>query len=452
MLSFVIYFFVIIVVLLLGGLLSSLIAKKKPNLKKYTVAIVLLFVIFFGFIIPSFFFFKFMSIWEVFQFGVSSLEGIGIHMWLARAIIAALIIPFIMAVKASFSLKKSKRMIGRGILVLFVVAYCLTMYFGTREFYFNREDGESDYYIAWTWDGPKISKQPGVDPKTGKELRKMTPEDRRRLASMEETKTEVDSVPEEEKFFDPQSGDPLKRYLRNADGSFKFFPYSVYHDPSSGKELPVVTPEIVEEHFKNQKKLNEKRYQEEEIARKEKAEEEEKELKERRKRERLAFINKYIDTSIPKPSGGKSYLTLVCDDFSSRSIHQDIDSENQINGKLNSLGFRLINNFFREAFISDGHLHNVFRGNTKILKDLNAFKYSDYLILGQKSAHFFQSEKLSGMISCKLDLNCKIYRASGEIIESSTISHTGLGIDKQKAEQKATEMIAEELGQIMSKY
>jgi hypothetical protein len=51
----------------------------------------------------------------------------------------------------------------------------------------------------------------------------------------------------DETLFDPNTGQPLKRYYRAADGTITLFPLAVQFHPQYGTELDIITPEVAGE-------------------------------------------------------------------------------------------------------------------------------------------------------------------------------------------------------------
>ncbi|OGZ02892.1 MAG: hypothetical protein A2430_02315 [Candidatus Liptonbacteria bacterium RIFOXYC1_FULL_36_8] len=104
-------------------------------------------------------------------FSESLHNGFGMDVWLARAIVVMLVVPFYFSVRMSTSLKKSERAQG---IVFLSVMLCLcffALFMHTGEQFFNHQTGEPIKWYAKTPEGYRFFDSPGYDPKYGIQLK-----------------------------------------------------------------------------------------------------------------------------------------------------------------------------------------------------------------------------------------------------------------------------------------
>jgi len=97
-------------------------------------------------------------------FSESLHNGFGMDVWLARAIVVMLVVPFYFSVRMSTSLKKSERAQG---IVFLSVMLCLcffALFMHTGEQFFNHQTGEPIKWYAKTPEGYRFFDSPGYDP------------------------------------------------------------------------------------------------------------------------------------------------------------------------------------------------------------------------------------------------------------------------------------------------
>ena len=90
------------------GILMAKLLKNSKNKGKYITAVLLVLLILFLFILPSLLLTQALTVWQVFSYGVSQLNYIGIPIWFARAIVIVLIFPFLWAASRVFLGRKRR--------------------------------------------------------------------------------------------------------------------------------------------------------------------------------------------------------------------------------------------------------------------------------------------------------------------------------------------------------
>ena len=169
---------------------------------------------------------------------------LGINKYLANAfawVVFALVIIF---TRYAFSFSKSKRRIGvLGVGVL-LVGQSLILWYGTRDQFFDERGNPIKCYII-TRETIEYGERPGIDPKTGRECRPVTPEIVERLQKYKDGNRPKLIVSNDPAFFDSGTGNPIIWYYRDETGKIELFDLMGF-EPSTGKELSPITKEIVD--------------------------------------------------------------------------------------------------------------------------------------------------------------------------------------------------------------
>ena len=110
--------------------------------------------------------------------------------------------------------------------------------------FFDREGNAIKCYII-TRDSLEYGERPGIDPKTGRECKPVTPEIVERLQKYRDGNRPKLIVSEQPVFFDPRTGNPIVWYHRDDAGKVEIFDLMGF-DPTTGKELSPITKEIVD--------------------------------------------------------------------------------------------------------------------------------------------------------------------------------------------------------------
>jgi hypothetical protein len=156
----------------------------------------------------------------------------------------------------------------------------------------------------------------------------------------------------------------------------------------------------------------------------------------------------YVDSSLSKQPQAENILLIVVTDFKEAPTERDFTVENQIREVMSSRGFIPRDNFFKPLFAQEGHLFDVYSGNTSMLRRLKIEELIDYLMLAEISKEFSKSE-VTEVITCNVDLTYKILDSSGQLVKSGTVSAAGPGFSKAAAEKKAIEKIADKIGKVV---
>lgn len=235
----------------------------------------------------------------------------GINPFLVKGILIIVSIPFLWAciqlIVLKFSFFKKKKFSKRTallIIVLYIGIFFLTLYFLSRDTYFNL-DGTPKKWYAKTIEGIVFYDSPGVDPIYSIPLKPVTREiielykkQKLRIGPMRVT---INSATE---FFDPITGESKIWYYIDESGDYQFFNHSGYHPVSSNELLPV-TKEIVSDYFKREKELKnqellrlQSKMEAEKRARIEKEEAEKKKEMNQKRIEQENFVNLIKDIKV----------------------------------------------------------------------------------------------------------------------------------------------------------
>lgn len=166
-------------------------------------------------------------------------QHFGLNMWLARLIaVPFLIAGYYYGVRVIL-FHKEKRKFGYMTLIGVWALICVSMF--ATQGTFSRKTGEAlKYYYTDDRGQIVLRDHDGTDAETGARLQKVTPDIMRQYQLQEQGVLKVTS----DTLFDPNTGDPLKRYYQAEDGTITLFPLEVQFHPQFGTKLDVVTPEI----------------------------------------------------------------------------------------------------------------------------------------------------------------------------------------------------------------
>lgn len=432
--------FLVVFVLLLGGV-GFLIYKavgRAPEKRRVFLAAFLLVFVFLLMVVPAFFFGQFLTIKQAFSFGVHSLVGVaGGNKWLAKALVAALIIPFAFAIRYVFSFSRSKRRLGAIIIGVYAVGYFLMMYAATQGEYFRHDTGEPTAWYSYdAYDGCyRVYSTPGYDTRTGRKLEPVTPEIAPQIERRKCSRKKIGAL--DEMFFDPITGQPLKWYYKADDGSYEFFSSPGYHT-MTGKKLEPVTSEIVAQI--RQEARSKERYEKErekELARRQR------ELE--RQQANRAFLQKYVYLDSPKKTAPKTVLVLIYEVINAQELVQDQELTSEIEKRLKERGYAITSNIFKPAFYDDGFLEKLLQGNGQILSRLEFRKFADYLLVGEESVNFEVVTGLDKQMECNISLDYKLFRQDGERIKLSSMKKKAGGTDENSAKRVTHKIIAEKV-------
>jgi|GEM_PF-3769027 len=435
-----IFLFLMVFVMLFVGL-GFLIYKavgRAPEKRRVLLACILLLLVILLVVVPAFFFAQFLTVKEVFSFGINSLVGVaGFNKWLAKALIAALLIPFVFGMRYVFSFSRSKRRVGTIILGVYTVGYFMLMYTATQGKYFRHDTGEPTVWYSYdTYEGCyRVSSTPGYDTRTGGKLEPVTPEIAPQIEKRKCSRKKIETL--DEMFFDPITGQPLKWYYKADDGSYEFFSSPGYHT-LTGKKLEPVTPEIavrIREEAKSKEKYDKE--MEEELSRRQR------ELE--RQQVNRAFLEKYIYLDSPKKAAPKTVLVLIYEIINARELAQDQGLTSEIENLLKKKGCSISSNVFKPAFCEDGFLEELLGGSGQILSRLQFRKFADYLLVAEESVNLTLKKGLDDLTVCEISLQCRLFRHDGQEVDSRSVAQKGIGRDGQSAKQVANVKVAEQV-------
>lgn len=163
----------------------------------------------------------------------------GLNIWLARLIA----IPFVVA-GYYYGLRlilfhKKKRKIGYLTVIAVLSVICVSMF--ATQGSFSRKTGEAlKYYFTDDRGQIVLRDHGGTDADTGAKLQKVTPELMAQYRLQQEGILKVTDTT----LFDPNTGEPLKRYYQDENGSITLFPLEVQFHPQYGTKLEIITSEI----------------------------------------------------------------------------------------------------------------------------------------------------------------------------------------------------------------
>ncbi len=380
---------------------------------------------------------------KTFNYAVYHIVNIsGLSQWLVKGILVFALMPFYWALMeismlniTIFKRQKRHRKLAKFIIFGYSGLFFLTMFFLSRDTYFQHYNGAPTKYYAVTPEGIRFFDSPGYDPKYGIKLQPVTPDiinkyQRNKLGFVP-NKINIDS-PKDYQFFNPITGEPKVWYYKDENGIFEFFNGPGFH-PVFNQELKPVTKEILAELMR---KIEEAK-QQAEAARIEKE-----------KKKQLQILDSYIDKSLVNQKDVREASLIILDEN-----RQELPGiESLLNDSLRAMGI-IPKSIFRKNFINEGIFENIFSGQTKKLVDLKVYEQTDYVILGKKKCSYEINQDLSGVITATLSLDLRVYSAkSGELIASTVFREVGAGFSQDEAEKRAIESLNEKISEFVSKW
>lgn len=376
----------------------------------FILVILLIIIISLAILIPKF---PIFIVKKTFNYAVYRIVNIsGLSQWLVKGILVFALMPFYWALLEIskfdiliFKRKKRHKKAAKFIILSYTGLFFLSMFFLSRDTYFQHYDGTPIKYYAVTPEGIRFFDSPGYDPKYGIKLKPVTPEmmqiyQKQRLG-LQPRKIEVQSI-EDVEFFDPISGEPKLWYYINEEGNYEFYDKPGVH-PITKEELKPVSPEIVKAYAK---KLREK------------------------------HLSMYINTALINYTETKEISVLIIDELSKEThiIEQIISSI------IKSRGLNLYLNLFKDSFIKQGMFAEIFSGDTSKIKEFQLEKHTDYVILGKKASSFRINQELQDLVSADLVLELKLFDAvNGKMVDSISLKTIGAGFSNDEAEKRAIE-------------
>jgi hypothetical protein len=166
-------------------------------------------------------------------------EAAGLNIWLARAITAPIIfVGYFFGVRCIL-FERAQQMRGWACLVGVWSLICVGLFFAQGSF--SRQTGEAlQFYYKDDRGQIVLRDHSGVDAKTGRALRPVTPAVMQLYRQQQDGGLNIS----DDTLFDPQTGKPLKRYYKGPDGQIELFPPEVQFHPQTGAKLEMITPEV----------------------------------------------------------------------------------------------------------------------------------------------------------------------------------------------------------------
>ena len=395
---------------------------------------------------------QFTIVKKVFNYVVQNFVNVtGMSPFLVKGLVIILLIPFVWAIleitKLSvrfFKRKKPNKKFALSLIIFYVAAFFLSMFFLSRGTYFGHIKGEVMKFYASTPEGIRFFDSPGFDPKYGIELKPVTPQMIEQYERLERgMKPKRLDTSKEFEFFDSITGEAKVWYFIDQEGNYEFYDQPGFH-PVFWEELKPVSPEIVLSYKNAIKKISEAN-----VKKQEKDEEERRITEIKRKQQedlalKRAFIEDHVNQVILNNPDSVEIVVIISNKDTEKLSESSIETANKICESLSNENTKAVSNLFKSQFFDEGYFTDFYEGDTKIIFDLELIKNIDYLILGIKESSFSTNERLEGLISCTLNLNLKMYSVeTGEIISSNSFKVVGIGIDNKKAEQQAIDRVVE---------
>lgn len=372
----------------------------------------------------------------------------GLSPWLVKGLVVIATVPFFWAVakyskswwgfsplRANLNLYLNRYGV---IIVLYVGAYFLAVYFASRDSFVGL-DGKPTKYCAETPEGIRVFDSPGVDPVYGVTLRPCTDGQiralRKELLAIPSPRPVGIDDPRSYAFFDGVSGRPNVWYYRRADGHLDLYDRGGSH-PGTGKPLSPINEEVIEELV---------RLQEEERAEK-KAAEVDRQRREAAQREAEAaqkagdFIDRYVN-----PGARNSPDEL---EVGVAQVSEPIPAslEQALQDKLRALGMSAVGTLVRPAFAADGLAQALGDGDMNVAARLRLSQRVDALVLVDVQTKVKANPEYAGAstASIRLDLHCVQVvqlRACGTL----HLRAVGIGFSGDAATANAVEKLLPEL-------
>ena len=371
----------------------------------------------------------------------------GVNPYLAKAIVMILMIPLLWSFKWTFSFRSKRRMSSYAILAGYILLFYMSMFFMTKEQKFDFSTGEAMKFCAHTPEGVRCFDAPGFDPKYGIKLKPATPE---LIANMEKMnrgmlpqKLKYRSV-EVVEFFDRLTGEAKVWYFQNQAGEYELFDSPGVH-PTYGETLKPATKDVVNK-IKSAIDVAEKNSEEmQALQDREQALQAREQEKKQAAQKRESFLNRYIGnlSFINKPSSVDVAVIVISDVGKT-----DPRVSQKISSQLKSKAVNASMSFFSDQFVADGLFERMFKGDAKVIKQLELAHHIDYAILGKNSISFAENPEMQNLITAKVVLEIHVISSkSGATEDSFSISEVGVGFSKSNAEEAALEKIYKKLGE-----
>lgn len=419
--------------------LSTVVRKQSAQgqVSKYLKAFGILLALFIIVILPMILFSGYLTAWEVFKFGVDSfVSSVGMPIWLARGVIALVIVPFLWALGKTFSFNGRARGRGTVVVAVYIAAYCMAMYMAQRGTYFRHDTG-----VATKWYCPadlRTFDTDGYDPNCGTKLEPVTSEIAQLLAANRSQEAPVLSGAE---YFDPRTGVALKWYWQAADGSFELFDQPGFH-PRYKEPLRPVTPQIVKaiEGREQRIAVQQQRIEREVAGAQARAD---------AQSEAAAFKQRYVRALGPRSGDRPTILLEIGTALSSAGASVENAFSEQIAQALAAEGFTVRADAVREAAYADGIVERLSNNDASLFGRLGLADAADYLVLCARTFDYAESPKLTDQLICSCRLAYKVIDVKRGRVHAGSVKGTGLGSTREQAAGRCTGPVAAEIAKTM---
>lgn len=386
--------------------------------------------------VPTLIVLKWVAISQIYSYFVDSIGNLtGINLYLVKAGVLLVLIPFLYGLKLFFSLSKTKRRIGAAVLTTLALAYNIGLYFATRHVSFSAK-GEALRYFALTPEGVKYSDRAGVEPVYGIPFKPVTPEVARNLKLLE--KGEFKPVdPAQAAWFNPITGQAQLWYYQYPEGTLEFYDKPGHH-PFTNEPLKEVTKQVyLEWRAKVAQMLSPggtpgppdvsaagvPRLSPGLPERVRPA------ISERQRR--LEEFKGLVSPAVPRLPG-KTTVAIAID---SAPLSGGLSPDLAFCGSLKSDRATFVNNLFRiDVLKAKGFFNEMYQGDQELLNAAASLSGVDYIVLGKLICAFRRNSSVEpSLMSSDLTLNCRVANRHGNIILSDSLSAVGPGFTEEEA-------------------
>lgn len=364
----------------------------------------------------------------------------GMSPTLARGLVILATIPFFWAVAEYTRTIVAFRRLGPSldlylnrygiVIVCYVAAFFLSMYFSSRSAYFGLTTGETLKWCSETLEGIRVFDSPGVDPVYGVRLTPCSPDQivSRRVAEVGLLPPAPIDVadPRGFAFFEGTSRRPRVWYTRTSDGQFELFDRPGVH-PTTGRALQPIDEATVAELLRRHEDelIRGRRIADEQMQRDLKAQAAAQEAAVRTKQE--ALLNRYLSRATAARSSTAVLVTR--NGQIDPSLTQAIASVASASTSL-----------FTPAFVQDGLFDRVFDGDSAPLRELELGSRAMTIVLATVRS-VTSRDVISGedVIKVRATIVLRLYRTT-EAFPSRllTASGEGVGFSSAAAEERAS--------------
>jgi hypothetical protein len=370
----------------------------------------------------------------------------GMSPMLARGLVILATIPFFWAVaKYTRTLVGFRRLrpsldlyLNRyGIVIVsYVAAFFLAMYFSSRSAYFGLTTGETLKWCSETLEGIRVFDSPGVDPVYGVRL---TPCSADQIASRRAVEVGLVAPtpiqvadPRGFGFFEGTSRRARVWYTRTPDGQYELFDRPGVH-PTTGRALQPIDEAAVAEILRlhEDKLIRDRRLADEQVERDLKAQAAAQEAAVRAEHE--AMLNRYLSRARAARSSTAVLVT--------RNGHIDHSFTQAIASVVSAS-----TGLFTPAFVQDGLFDRVLEGDSAPLRDLELGSRAMTIVLATVSSAT-SSDAVAGenVVKARATIALRLYRTTQAFPSRLlTAIGEGVGFSSAAAEERASKAALQE--------